>query len=180
MALKVYNALISINGYVKLKDNWFYALRMGPDFNTNIVGTEITNYPGRYLFDIDYTKHYRLWSGSSAGTATEDKSFAGVSTEGVLLIAEDIGYNWQVISMTGNWKWVFKAGSPMLIVGVEEVNAGAGAGGILTIEKALSATPTSYVAAGGFPISLATGDKLRLSNAGYTTGERSVTVHRGF
>ena len=177
MALKVYNALQSINGFIKLKEGYFYALRMGPAFDTNIVGVEIAGYPGRYLFDLDYTKRYKLWSGTSAGTATEDQSFAGVSAEGVLLVAEDIGFNWQVLSMTGNWTWIFKAGSPMLIVGIEEV--GSGAGGTLTVEKALAASPTTYNAA-SFPISLATGDKLRLKNTGYTSGERSITIHRGF
>lgn len=182
MALKIFNALVTNNGVLQLKENWFYAFRAAPAFNTNIVGIEMVSpYKGRYVFDIDYSKKYKLWSGSSIGTAVEDQSFAGSSSEGVLLLAEDIMKSWHVMQFAGNATQEFKASTPMILESYTETNptASGGTGGEFVFKKALSASPTIFSAA-TFPVTLALGDIFRIQNTGYASGGRSITLDRGF
>jgi hypothetical protein len=182
MALKIFNALVTANGFVQLKKNYYYALRKGPAFDTDIAAVEMVEpYQGRYVFDIDYSKYYKLWSGSSAGTAIEDRSFHGSSDEGVLLIAEDIMKSWHVMNFFGSATMGFKATTPMILSNYAETNSNAsgGTGGTFTFQKALSASPTVFNDV-TFPITLAAGDIFRVKNTGYSSGERSLTLDRGF
>lgn len=68
----ILNNIPTSSGSSSLKVSWYYALRVGPAFDTDIAGEETS---GAYQFEIDTEKDYKLYDGKNAGAAVENESF---------------------------------------------------------------------------------------------------------